>query len=164
MSWRAEDGAMLIIALFVATTLTMIIGALAGLALSSQKASNVYTDNAKLVSALDSGVQAAIENARLLDPAPGCAAAPLQLTAINGYDITISCTASAGPPAVLTFQAQPLCGPPHPPDPPPLGVTATATFSRIGDQADPRAPRVARVASWKIVPVAACPPATPATP
>ncbi|HEX4345121.1 MAG TPA: hypothetical protein VHZ31_06120 [Solirubrobacteraceae bacterium] len=145
-----EDGAMLIIVLFFATTIALIVVSLATLAFTSTKTAKVYTDRGKLVNALDSGVQAAIENARLHDTAPACPDDPsddVKLPDVNGFGVAVTCAGTAGQHAVLTFEATAVC-PAPPADQPSVGITTIADFSTIGSGSDP--PRIARVASRKL--------------
>jgi hypothetical protein len=156
---------MLIIVLFFATTIAVIIAGLAGLAFTSTTTQKVYSDKGKLVNALDSGLQAAIENTRLPprahptdpQPPPACATDPVTLSgvnAINGYDIEVTCL-PAGPAtdSPITFNAHPLCGPSEV-NPPATAITATATLTTIGG---PHGPPIARIATWKVGPRTPCP-------
>ncbi|HEX4365154.1 MAG TPA: hypothetical protein VHZ75_11440 [Solirubrobacteraceae bacterium] len=68
-----EDGAVLILALVIVSLLSVATLAVAQFGFASPKASRAYTDNQRLVNALDSGLQAAVEDARLdLPTAPAC--------------------------------------------------------------------------------------------
>lgn len=151
---------MLIIVLFFATTIALIVASLATLAFTSTTTAKVYTDRGKLVNALDGGIQAAVENARVATP-QGCATpnVPLALSganAINGYDVEVACTPPADPATdpAFTFDAHPLCSATPAASPPAIGITATATLSTIGGAGGPP---IARVATWKVGPRMPCP-------
>lgn len=150
-----ESGASLIIALAFVTTIAIAMSALAGLTLTSQQTANVQAAHGKLVNALDGAVQAAIENVRVQAGGPACPATALTVADLNGFDASVSCTGTG---AELELTAEeldpPVCGPPASPQPQPLRLAVTATFSTIGG-AD--GPRLARVSSWRLLPRPACP-------
>ena len=60
-----EEGAILILALIIVSVLATATLAVAQLGFANPKAAHVYNDHQRLVNALDSGLQAAVENARL---------------------------------------------------------------------------------------------------
>ena len=153
---RDETGASLILALVFITVIGVVAAALASLGFTSQKAAAVYSDQRAVTNMLDSGVQAAIENARVAEPFE-CAAlrVPDAHDSLQSSDVT--CDDGGVPPTQktgeLTFTAQ-ICPPPAAQPP---SIRATVAFSTIGD-ADSGA-RIARTMSWKVVPTTtACPP------
>ena len=151
-----EDGAILILALFFAIIVALAVGSLATLAFTSTTSSRAYTNRSTVVDALDSGIQAAVENARV---AQGCPTAPppaVTLTganAVNGYGIDVTCTGPTGSVTGYSFAAQVKCGSTQPAGTKTLGIDATAALSTIGG-----GDKIARITSYQIVPSTACAP------
>lgn len=145
---RSEEGATLIIALFFATAIALVIGALASLTFTSQQAAATYATRGKLVSALDAAIQAGVENARLRQACPPSPDLDLSgANAINGDAVRVHCETTATP-QLLRFTATAIC-PPPPAAQPATQIVATARLATIGGGTDP--PRIARLTSWQIV-------------
>lgn len=160
-----EDGASLILALIFLTTIGIAAAAIASLGFTSQRAAAVYTDQGRLVNALDGRIQAAIENARVSEPfgcdsVPGPVPGPADVVEAAGLHISLGCgeSAAAGPPtqtrAELCFTAQ-YVSPPSSPASQLPSIRAIVSFSTIGDA--PTGARIARTRSWEVVPPTPCP-------
>ncbi|MDP2709783.1 MAG: hypothetical protein Q8O56_01070 [Solirubrobacteraceae bacterium] len=131
----------MIIALAFLTLVAVGALALASLGFTSQKAANVHAEGDRLVGALESGLQGAIEEVRVREPfaCPATVAPPL---VVDGHAVTVECDADAD--ATLRLVATSGACPIRPS----RTLEAIVTFSTIGDG---DGARIARITAWRTI-------------